>query len=74
MTKSPQQKTENMQISQEPEESVAAVTGKNGDYEYCLRCHRKLKNPIARQLGYGKVCEMKMRQSSHRKILLIPRG
>ncbi len=71
MTRSPQQKTENMQTSQEPEESVAAVTGKNGDYEYCLRCHRKLKNPIARQLGYGKVCEMKMRLKEDRRYSLF---
>jgi hypothetical protein len=26
------------------------------EHEYCLRCGRKLKNPEARRLGYGKVC------------------
>ena len=30
------------------------------DHEYCLRCGRKLKNPIAREKGYGIVCEKKM--------------
>lgn len=31
------------------------------EYEYCLRCGRKLKNPEARQKGYGMVCEKKMK-------------
>lgn len=31
------------------------------EHEYCLRCGRKLKNPTARELGYGAVCERKMR-------------
>lgn len=31
------------------------------DHEYCLRCGRKLKNPIARKLGYGLVCYRKQR-------------
>jgi hypothetical protein len=22
----------------------------------CLRCHRKLKNPIFQRIGYGKIC------------------
>ena len=30
------------------------------DHEFCLRCGRKLKNPIAREKGYGAVCEKKM--------------
>lgn len=33
----------------------------NKEYEYCLRCGRKLKNPLARQKGYGAVCEKKLR-------------
>ena len=31
------------------------------EHEYCLRCGRKLKNPIARQKGYGAVCEKKLK-------------
>lgn len=31
------------------------------DHDYCLRCGRKLKNPIARQRGYGIVCERKLK-------------
>lgn len=36
------------------------------EHEYCLRCGRKLKNPIARQLGYGTVCYNKTVQKSHK--------
>lgn len=31
------------------------------EYEFCLRCGRKLKTPIAREKGYGAVCEQKLR-------------
>ena len=34
------------------------------DYVYCLRCGRKLKTPEARQKGYGKICEQKMKKES----------
>ena len=30
------------------------------DHEFCLRCGRKLKNPIAREKGYGMICERKL--------------
>lgn len=30
------------------------------EYERCLRCNRKLKNPEARLNGYGSVCIEKM--------------
>ena len=30
------------------------------EHDYCLRCGRKLKNPEARQKGYGPVCERKI--------------
>ena len=26
------------------------------EYEFCLRCHRKLKKEEARKIGYGKIC------------------
>ena len=29
------------------------------EYEHCLRCGRKLKNPEARLKGFGLVCEKK---------------
>lgn len=38
------------------------------EYEYCLRCGRKLKNKEARIIGYGTVCERKMKVK-HRKRL-----
>lgn len=30
------------------------------DHEYCLRCGRKLKNPEARERGYGNICYKKV--------------
>ena len=36
------------------------------DHEFCLRCGRKLRNPQAREIGYGAVCLRKMRtEKSH---------
>lgn len=40
------------------------------EHEYCLRCGRKLKNPIARQKGYGAVCERKMKTPINSKPLI----
>lgn len=34
------------------------------EYNYCLRCGRKLKNPKARQAGYGDICLAKIQQLS----------
>lgn len=31
------------------------------EHEFCLRCGRRLKNPIAREKGYGAICEKKLR-------------
>lgn len=31
-------------------------TGNGGPYARCKRCRRPLKNPVARALGYGKIC------------------
>lgn len=30
------------------------------EYEFCLRCGRKLKKPEVRVIGYGPVCQRKM--------------
>ena len=38
------------------------------DHEFCLRCGRKLKNPIAREKGYGMICERKMKVADARKL------
>lgn len=38
------------------------------EYNFCLRCGRKLKNPIARQLGYGAICEKKIKQDKGHKL------
>ena len=34
------------------------------DHEFCLRCGRKLKNSLARELGYGAVCYKKQKVES----------
>ena len=31
---------------------------------YCRRCHRRLKNPRAMKIGYGKVCAKKAVQEN----------
>ena len=38
------------------------------DYEYCLRCHRKLKNPEYRLRGMGKVCWEKSHQEQTKRL------
>ena len=40
----------------------------NKDHEFCLRCGRKLKNPIARQRGYGIICEKKLTIEKSRRL------
>ena len=37
------------------------------EHEYCLRCGRKLRSPHTRKIGYGFICEKKMRtEQKHR--------
>lgn len=36
----------------------------NKEHEYCLRCGRKLKNPVARISGYGLVCMKKSKKAT----------
>ena len=38
------------------------------EYEYCLRCGRKLKNKEAREKGYGIICEKKMKVSNKKRL------
>lgn len=38
------------------------------EHEFCLRCGRKLKNPTARERGYGAVCEKKMRVTNAQRL------
>lgn len=40
----------------------------NKEYQFCLRCGRKLKNPKARVLGYGVVCERKIKTDNKKKL------
>ena len=38
------------------------------DHEFCLRCGRKLKNPQARELGYGSICYRKLKTDGISKL------
>lgn len=40
------------------------------EYEFCLRCGRKLKSIEARKIGYGKVCEKKAKRERQIKKLI----
>ena len=39
------------------------------EFEFCLRCHRKLKNEEARKIGYGKVCLKKAKKQKPKATL-----
>lgn len=41
------------------------------DHEYCLRCGRKLKNPQARLIGYGVVCQKKMQVDVSKRLFKL---
>lgn len=38
------------------------------EYEYCLRCGRKLKNPEARIRGFGIICEKKVHKKGSKPL------
>ena len=38
----------------------------NKEYTYCLRCGRRLKNEKAKKIGYGVVCEKKIRNENNK--------
>jgi len=39
---------------------------KEKEYTHCLRCGRKLKNEKAKKIGYGVVCERKIRNENNK--------
>ncbi len=43
----------------------------NKEYEYCLRCGRKLKKPETRKIGYGTVCARKMKVEESQRLFRI---
>lgn len=45
-----------------PTEEYTKAKTKDKEYQYCLRCGRKLKNSKARKLGYGIICYKKSKQ------------
>ena len=39
------------------------------EYQYCIRCGRKLKTPEAKELGMGKVCAKKYKEDKEKNKL-----
>ena len=42
------------------------------EYEYCLRCGRRLKSVKARKQGYGDICFKKMKLNQKNRLFTIP--
>lgn len=42
------------------------------EYEYCLRCGRKLKSDRTRQQGYGNICYKKMKARQKNRLFTLP--
>ena len=40
------------------------------EYEYCLRCGRKLKSDKTRKQGYGDICLKKMRTKQTNRLFI----
>ena len=50
-------------------EKIDGQSSEKKDHEFCLRCGRKLKNPQARERGYGMICYGKLsREDLHRRL------
>lgn len=45
---------------------------KEKEYEYCLRCGRKLKSDRTRRQGYGDICFKKMKASHRNRLFTLP--
>ena len=41
------------------------------EYEYCLRCGRRLKSKEAQQLGYGKICYNKLKTTNRKSLFSL---
>jgi hypothetical protein len=52
--------------------SETLPTDTTKENKYCLRCGRRLRNPEARILGYGKICYSKIKDIPHKKKLFTP--
>ena len=42
-------------------------------YKYCLRCGRRLEDAHARAIGYGAICEQKVKTSERMPRLITPK-
>lgn len=41
------------------------------EYTHCLRCGRKLKNPEAKKIGFGKVCLEKQQWEDKQRLFEV---
>ena len=41
------------------------------EYEYCLRCGRKLKSDKTRKQGYGDICFKKMKTNQRNRLFTL---
>lgn len=46
-------------------------TTEKKEYEFCLRCGRKLKSQETRMIGFGKICEKKMKTNKEKMMKLF---
>lgn len=44
------------------------------EFDYCLRCGRKLKNPKARLIGYGVICLNKIQHLGQTPLFTTKEG
>ena len=44
------------------------------EFDYCLRCGRKLKNPKARLIGYGVICLNKIKHLGQTPLFTTEEG
>lgn len=42
------------------------------EYEYCLRCGRKLKSDKTRKQGYGIICYKKIKVKQKNRLFTLP--
>ena len=44
------------------------------EYEYCLRCGRKLKSAKTREQGYGDICFKKMKTNQKNRLFTLSKN
>lgn len=50
---------------------MSGLKDEQKEYEYCLRCGRKLKSEKTRKKGYGDICFNKMKIQQKKRLFTI---